>query len=423
MMVPAMVAVIAFAVPAGKAWAQNVPAADALADRFAGADAAQVEAAAEAKAAAGSRAANAVKAAADAKAKAAAAAKARADAKLEQDEADMLARARAEAAAPRTEPAAAAAPSAGAGAEAEGRGDAIRRSAIDAEVERRLREAELQAELDALSAKIRRSKDLRDAATEPPPAASPATPVTAEPTPVDKAAEAKPVETKPAAPAASSAPAPSSERSAAVAAPENRLPDMRPADPAKPADNVAASAGAAPAPPAYPLRSSQQSAAPLSAAETRVTLLLVMEPGHAGIRRNNPSADPILCIREICYVSRGTEVDAIALPRQRAFGAANTLGARAGACSNQLGCVFRNVDLGGATAIVQPVDLRLIRHDRREVSEVRVDMGCAVRQSRLACTQTARGPDYRLWAVPESISANAGPAALMAALDSGLRTP
>ena len=423
-----MLAAIAFTMPVGPAHAQGT-AADALADRFAGVAEADAKAKAAAKAAAEAILATQAKAAEDEKriiaakkaadlraaadatrlAEARAASdKAAADARLKQEEADMLARARAETVEPRSEPAAAAAsaaspapPTDAAANAGSDSAEAVRRAAIDAEVQRRVREAERQAELDTLTDKIRRAQTARPGATapvEPTPERQPevkvATPppvVTPQVQPETKAT--LPIETKPVQP---------SQATAAVSKPE----ETRPA-----ASKVAAPA----AMPSQP--------APLSAAESRVTLLLVMDPGHAGIRRNNPSADPILCMREICYISRGTDADAIALPRQRAFGPINTLGPRAGACSNQLGCVFRNIDLGGAMAVVQPVDLRLIKHDRRETSEVRVDLSCAVRQSRLTCSQTTRGPDYRLWAVPESISANAGSAALMAAVHAGLPTP
>jgi hypothetical protein len=106
--------------------------------------------------------------------------------------------------------------------------------------------------------------------------------------------------------------------------------------------------------------------------------------------------------------------------RKVAFGAINTLGPRAGACSDRLGCVFRNIELGGAKAYMQPVDLRLVKHDRREMNEVHVDMSCNVRDGQLQCGQGVSSPDYRLWAVPESISANAGPLALYDALNAGL---
>lgn len=152
----------------------------------------------------------------------------------------------------------------------------------------------------------------------------------------------------------------------------------------------------------------------------RATVLLVMQPGDRGIRRFNKSADPILCIADRCYVSGGAQADARPLSRARAFGMGNTLGARAGACSNRLTCVFRNVALPASTAFVQPVDLRLVSHDRREPREARIDGSCRMGQRGLACAAAVRAANYALWVVPEVVAAQAGPVALEAALKTGL---
>lgn len=153
---------------------------------------------------------------------------------------------------------------------------------------------------------------------------------------------------------------------------------------------------------------------------TRVTILLTMDAGDRGIRRFNPSADPVLCVGDTCYISRGPDLDARAMPRKRALGALNTLGDRAGACGNSLNCVFRNVDLGSASAAIQPVDLRVLKHDRRELSEVRADPTCKIDNERLRCTSDVRGSSYRLWAVTERLARQAGGNMLRTTLESGL---
>jgi colicin import membrane protein len=155
---------------------------------------------------------------------------------------------------------------------------------------------------------------------------------------------------------------------------------------------------------------------------TRVSILLLMEPGHRGIRRFAKTADPVLCMGDQCYVSRGAGTDAVAMPRFVALGPGNTLGPRAGACNQSLGCVFRNVDLHAASATVQPVDLRILRHDRRQPSEVRVDPSCRTVAARLTCERTVRAPDYTLWVVPETLAAQVGGAGLLTALYGGLAT-
>jgi hypothetical protein len=159
--------------------------------------------------------------------------------------------------------------------------------------------------------------------------------------------------------------------------------------------------------------------APAGASASRATVLLLMHPGDRGIRRFNKSADPVLCMGPRCYISQGPDLDALEMTRARAFGTLNTLGRRAGACSNHLGCVFRNVEFI-PSALLQPVDLRVIRHDRREPTEVRLDASCRVDNGRVQCSGAVRASTYVLWAIPEDIAARAGPALLEAALDAGL---
>jgi hypothetical protein len=154
---------------------------------------------------------------------------------------------------------------------------------------------------------------------------------------------------------------------------------------------------------------------------TRATLLLVIEPGRSGIRRFNATADPILCTGDICYISRGADRDAQPMPRSRALGILNTLGHRAGACNASLECVFRNVDLGGAAVEVQPIDLRILRHDRRRPLLVHADGSCGLLDGRLVCAEPVRGRTWRVWTVPEPVARQAGGLRLQAALDAGLR--
>ncbi|MEQ1712501.1 MAG: hypothetical protein ABL908_14015, partial [Hyphomicrobium sp.] len=154
--------------------------------------------------------------------------------------------------------------------------------------------------------------------------------------------------------------------------------------------------------------------------DSRVAVLLMMTAGDRGIRRWNKTADPMLCIDEVCYVSAGPASAAKRLPRSTAFGPGVALGSRAGACNNSLGCVFRNVDLETAAALVQPIDLRIVRHDRREASEVRADDTCAVTGGKLDCKSGVSSSTWRAWIVPEDVAARAGAASLEAALAAGL---
>lgn len=154
--------------------------------------------------------------------------------------------------------------------------------------------------------------------------------------------------------------------------------------------------------------------------ETRATILLVMEPGTRGIRRYEKTADPIICIGVHCYVGNGVEQAATAMTRGRAFGPGNTLGQRAGACRHSLVCVFRDVPVGAGRFDVQPIDMRILRHDRREKISVESDRSCTAAGGHLRCSKGSKSASYRLWIVPESVARKAGSSALSAALSGGL---
>jgi hypothetical protein len=155
---------------------------------------------------------------------------------------------------------------------------------------------------------------------------------------------------------------------------------------------------------------------------TRVAVLLLMQPGDRGIRRNNKSADPVLCGEDECYVSNGAGRDANLLRARKALGFFRTWGQRAGACNNSLGCVFRGVDLARLDRLVMPVDMRVVRHDRREMREIMATSKCHLERGRLACADTVHSDDYMMWIVPESLAVKAGAEALERALADGLPT-
>jgi hypothetical protein len=157
-----------------------------------------------------------------------------------------------------------------------------------------------------------------------------------------------------------------------------------------------------------------------SATDGRVTVLMVMSPGDRGIRRFEKTADPILCSNDGCYISNGAGIPAQFVSLRRTFGIANTFGPRAGACRQQTGCVFRGVDVSAANAILQPVDLKVMVHDRRAMQAAAVDTTCRVDAGQLTCGRPIRGTDYTLWVVPEHIAQKAGSAALQAAIVGGL---
>jgi hypothetical protein len=157
---------------------------------------------------------------------------------------------------------------------------------------------------------------------------------------------------------------------------------------------------------------------------SRVAVLLILEPGTYGIRRNGPKvADPVLCATEGCYVSVGADGPARFVPGRKALGLGNTWGERAGACRQSLGCVFRDVELTSWPGYLQPVDMHILKHDRRREQVITADSGCTLQAGRLTCSRGIVADTYRMWIVPESLAAAAGPELLQRAVTDGLNGP
>jgi colicin import membrane protein len=128
----------------------------------------------------------------------------------------------------------------------------------------------------------------------------------------------------------------------------------------------------------------------------------------------------MLCVQEVCYIGSGPGTPARKLARGTAFGPGIALGSRAGACNNTLGCVFRDIDLEAASALIQPIDLRIVRHDRREAAEARPDDSCTVSSGRLSCRGGVSSTTWRAWIVPEPTAERAGADVLQAAVTADL---
>ncbi len=153
----------------------------------------------------------------------------------------------------------------------------------------------------------------------------------------------------------------------------------------------------------------------------RATILMVMTTGD---RARDPGRgfDPILCVDAGCYVSNGAQAPATYHSFSESVSLGSRLGRGAGECNHSNVCVFRNVDLGGRTALLQPINLRFVRHDRREQSEASIDESCRLIERRLSCSRPVRTSSYTLWVVPEMLARDLGPEALSDALNGGLRT-
>ena len=154
----------------------------------------------------------------------------------------------------------------------------------------------------------------------------------------------------------------------------------------------------------------------------RATILLVMAPRETRSYNPERAADPILCVADGCYVSNGAQAPSTYHSFRQSVGLGGRLGRGAGECNNSLVCIFRNVDLGTSTALVQPLDLKMVRHGRSEQSEAMIDSSCRVLDGRLSCSRPVRTGSYTLWVVPEHVARDIGPEALVSAATGGLRT-
>ena len=157
---------------------------------------------------------------------------------------------------------------------------------------------------------------------------------------------------------------------------------------------------------------------------TTATVLLTLTPGNKGLRRFKKTADPVLCGRRHCYRSQGFEKKADRMHRGATLGPFNTLGLRAGSCRQTLACAFRHIDLMDNGVLLQPVDLKFMRHDRRAYRNVKPDETCRISAGRLFCANPIIAKTWKAWVVPEHIARQAGREALELALQEGLpKTP
>ena len=154
----------------------------------------------------------------------------------------------------------------------------------------------------------------------------------------------------------------------------------------------------------------------------RATILMVMTPGDDRARDPNRGSDPILCVDGGCYVSNGAQAPATYHSFTQSLSLSGRLGRGAGECNHSNVCVFRNVDLGAGVAMVQPINLRFVRHDRREQREVSIDSSCRIIDARLSCSRPIRTSGYNMWVIPETLARDVGPEMLTGALATGLHT-
>lgn len=154
----------------------------------------------------------------------------------------------------------------------------------------------------------------------------------------------------------------------------------------------------------------------------RATILMIITSSETRAQKVERGADPILCVTAGCYVSNGAQAPATYHSLDQSLSLSGRLGRGAGDCNHSIVCVYRNVDLGTGPAMVQPVNLRFVRHDRREQREVSVDDSCRVIGGHLSCSRPVRTAGYTMWVVPEALARDIGPEMLTTAVSTGLRT-
>jgi len=158
---------------------------------------------------------------------------------------------------------------------------------------------------------------------------------------------------------------------------------------------------------------------PRDAFDGHVTVVLQMEPRYRRGRRYE-SMDPVLCVAGGCYVSNGAEHPATFLHGHRAIRFGNAIGRRAGDCNSATTCVFRNVDLGALPAEIQPVDIRVLRHDLRAAERVQSLSTCRIAAGdRLACTGAIQGDGFTMLVISEDLAERLPPHAFDGVLAGG----
>lgn len=159
--------------------------------------------------------------------------------------------------------------------------------------------------------------------------------------------------------------------------------------------------------------------APKYTFDGRVTVVLQMEPRYRRGRRYE-SMDPVLCVAGGCYVSNGADQAATFLHGHRAIRFGNAIGRRAGDCNRATTCVFRNVDLGALPADIQPVDIRVLRHDLRAPERVQALSSCRIAAGdRLACTGAIQGDGFTMLVISEDLAERLPPHAFEGVLAGG----
>ena len=133
----------------------------------------------------------------------------------------------------------------------------------------------------------------------------------------------------------------------------------------------------------------------------------------------NSKPEPIICLGEVCYVSKGLETPARVMARGEALALKSTADAGSDFCQAKSGCVYRDVAVPEDVQI-SVIDLGQSTGTGAEAFSVSVDTSCKKDEDGLACDNPLITHGFSVWTVPEATAKSLGPALLEDAVADGL---
>jgi len=193
----------------------------------------------------------------------------------------------------------------------------------------------------------------------------------------------------------------------AAAAPSAQPPQASPPAPQPTAPSVAAL-------PPKPEIERPADSPKVSASQATVLLVLDTDGDTSGIR-----PDPIICIDDRCWISRGIEAPAAAMPRTKAQALKTTEEASPDSCAGKSACVYRGITIedGARVEVIQAGESRGASSGAFTITP---DKSCRKDAGGLVCDNGLATHDFRIWVVPEALAASIGANGLEDAVAEGL---
>jgi hypothetical protein len=127
------------------------------------------------------------------------------------------------------------------------------------------------------------------------------------------------------------------------------------------------------------------------------------------------TADPIVCLGDMCWLSNGLEAPARPMSRGQALALKSTRSSTDDSCFGKGACAFRNIPVR-AGSLVEVIEIGAAANSSSNPYSIGIDGSCRVDQGDLVCNNSLETRDYRLWVVPEKTANTAGANALENAL-------